>query len=34
MISHAKNWLNIHPISIGIWSADIKDVVQKYWLTL
>ena len=22
--------LNIHSISIGIWSADIKDVLQKY----
>ena len=26
--------LNIHSVSVGIWSADIKDVLQKYWLTL
>ena len=24
--------LNIHSISIDIWSAGIKDVLQKYWL--
>ena len=31
-----KSWkkLNIHSISICMWSADIKDVLQKYWLTL
>ena len=26
--------MNIHSISLGIWSADIKDVLQKYWITL
>ena len=26
--------LNIHSIRIGIWSADVKDVLQKYCLTL
>ena len=22
--------MNIHSVSLGIWSADIKDVLQKY----